>query len=166
MLHILWKEHHWCSERSSSSVWWLSNKESAPQEGSSVCTETERVAMAADLVPLCCSTELLGGTGRLSLEPVLLVVACSNFCLCGRLSPEPADFAAVMLTASFLGLTHSWACLGRACWLSWCAVLRLLLRDAHFCSSSRCGLVRSFVPVPVAACTRKYNDVQAAKLHC
>ena len=50
-----------------------SHWEKTPQEG--VFTTTERVAMAANLVPLCCSTEPLGETGRLSLEPVLLVVA-------------------------------------------------------------------------------------------
>ena len=101
MLHLLqlhpycsWMERHWCSERPSFSVWVAveetvasvsqSHRESAPQIGSSVCAATERVAMTANLVPLCCSTEPLGRTGRLS--------------------SEPADLAAALLAASFFGL--------------------------------------------------------------
>ena len=123
-----------------------SHREKALHEGFSV-TATERVAMASNLVPLC-STEPLGGTGRLSLEPVLLAVsffglARSNFCLSGRSSSEPADFAAVPHSASSFGMTHS-----------------------HFCSSMSCSSVRSFVPVLFAACSRKCNgDAQAAMLH-
>ena len=87
-----WMERHWCSnwvavEVTVAGVSW-SHMESAPQAGSSVCTPTKQVAMAA--------TKPLGGTERLSFEPVLLAVsffglARSNFCLSGRLSSEPAE---------------------------------------------------------------------------
>ena len=55
----------------------------------------------------------------------------------GRATLDPADCA-----ASFLTIVHS-----------------------HFCSSSPCNTVRSFVPVLFAACTRKCRgEAQAAML--
>ena len=122
-----------------------SHRESSYSTEPAVCTATERSATAARLVPQCCSsTEHLGGTGRLSLEPVLLAVSFfANRCLSGRLTSEPADSDDVLCSASFIGMTHS-----------------------HFCSSSRCSSVRSFVAVQQAACARKCSgDDQAAILH-
>ena len=74
VLHILqlhpycsWIERHWCSVRPSAIVWVALEvaavdvsqfyRESPPQAGSSVWTAMERVAMAANLVAFCCSTE-------------------------------------------------------------------------------------------------------------
>ena len=130
MLHRLQLQHcplverHWCSERPSLSVWVAvevtvagvsqSHSESDPQTGFSVCAPMEQVAMAA--------TEPLGGTGRLFLEPVLLAVsffglaARSIFCLSGRLSSEPADFAAVLLAASVFGMRPGNCRLGSRIW--------------------------------------------------
>ena len=105
-------------------------------------------------------------TGRLSLENLLPAVsfcglARSNFCLSGRLPPEPADFAPVLPAASVFWaapLPLSWS--GRvtldpvdlADMLYSASFLGII--HSHFCLSSRCGSARSFVPVLWAACTR------------
>ena len=78
-----------------------SQKESSCSTESAVCTATERWALQC-----CSSTEPFGGTERLSLENVFLAtsffgLARSDFCVSGRLSSELADFAAVVLAASW-----------------------------------------------------------------
>ena len=115
------------------------------------------------LVSQCCSsTEPFGRTKRPSLENVLLAIsffglARSDFCVSGRLSSELADFAAVLLAASWTGR----ATLDPAD----CAATFLGITHSHCCSSSRYSTVRSFVPVLEAACTRQCRgEVDAAML--
>ena len=66
-------------------------------------------------------------------------LARSDFCLSGCLSSEFADFAPVLLAASWTG------CVSLD--LADCAASSLGRIHSHFCSSSRCLSGRNFVPV-------------------
>ena len=96
---------------------------------------------------------------RLSLENVLLAVsffglAKSIFCVTGRLSSELADFAAVLLAASWTGRVSLDP--------TGCAASFLGIIHSHFCSSSRCSTVRSFVPF----CKLRAPESAKAKPSC
>ena len=97
-------ERHWCSDRPSAAgsfVWVAvevtavgvsqSHKEIPRLAGSPVWTGMERVAMAANLVAFCCSTQPLGRTELLSSEPA---DACCTLPLSLR---GPSPTAALLL---------------------------------------------------------------------
>ena len=149
-------------------VWGVSQsqRESDPQTESSVCTAAERVAMTANWVPHCCTTEPLGRTGQLSVEPVLHGVSFfgatrCDCCLSGHLSAEPAVLAAVLLASSILEPTQSHFSLcgrlsrepaGGADVLYPASSLGMV--HSHSCSSSLNTSARS--QDPAAACSRTW----------
>ena len=105
-----------------------------------------RVAFRTDGEPA-----ILDFMGELLATPFFRL-AKSDFCVSGRLSSELADFAALLLAASGTG---------RATFdPADCAVSFLRIIHSHFCSSSRCTTMRSFVPF----C--RLRALESAKARC
>ena len=97
-----------------------SHKESSCSTESTVCTATER------LVSHSCSNT----SANMLLANSFFGLTSSHFALSGRTSPGPADFAAVLLAASFAGRASPDPAV--------CAASFLGMTHSHFCSSSRC----------------------------